>query len=304
MSENNDQLIDNNTIENIVNNIDVDENKQNSEIDVEELKNDKNACEHKIVATKQNTVEYFGHKEDENIWDSFLTNKMFAHRGLYDKESPENSLSAFEKAIKNGYAIELDVNPIEDGTPVVFHDSKMSRMTGKDKYIQNLTQEELATTTFLNSEEKIPTLKEVLEFVDGRTPLLVEIKHQQLGGDLEKRVWELLKNYKGEYAVQSFDPFTLQWFYKNAPKVWRGQLSSFFKDNSMGFLKRSLLKRFAFAKITHHDFVSYDISNLPNRFVKKQEVPVLTWTIDKQEKYIKAIQVADNVIFEGFEPKI
>ncbi|MGN1222079.1 MAG: glycerophosphodiester phosphodiesterase family protein, partial [Christensenellales bacterium] len=111
--------------------------------------------------------EYFGHKEDEDIWQSFLVNKLIAHRGVHDKDVPENSLLAFQKAIEKGYAIELDVNPLADGTPVVFHDSKMSRMTGKDKYIQNLTKEELSQITLLNSTEKIPTLKEVLKFVNG-----------------------------------------------------------------------------------------------------------------------------------------
>ena len=247
---------------------------------------------------------FFGHTEGEDIYDCFLTNKMFAHRGLWDKESPENSLGAFEKAIKNGYAIELDVNPIEDGTPVVFHDSKMSRMTGKDRYIQNLTREELETTTLLNTTEKIPTLEETLKFVDGRTPLLIEIKAQEKIGELEKKVLELLVNYKGEYAIQSFNPYTLAWFNQNAPKIWRGQLSSFFKDVKLSMFKKSFLKRLKTNKIAHFDFVSYEVTYLPNRFTKKLEKPLLTWTVKKQEDYLKAIQYADNVIFEGFEPKI
>ena len=249
-------------------------------------------------------VQYFGHKDNEDIYDSFLTNKMFAHRGLWDKNSPENSLSAFQKAIGKGYCIELDVNPIEDGTPVVFHDSKMSRMTNKDRYIQNLSREELETTTLLDTNEKIPTLEETLKFVKGRVPLLIEIKSQEKIGELEKRVLELLKNYKGEYAIQSFNPYTLAWFHDNAPKIWRGQLSSFFKNVKLGFFKKSILKRLGMKKLSKFNFVSYDIKNIPNRFTKKLEVPLLTWTVRNQEDYIKAIQYADNVIFEGFEPKI
>ena len=247
---------------------------------------------------------FFGHSENDDIFDCFLTNKMFAHRGLWDKESPENSLGAFEKAIKNDYAIELDVNPIEDGTPVVFHDSKMSRMTGKDRYIQNLSREEFENTTLLNTQEKIPTLEETLKFIDGRTPLLIEIKSQEKIGELEKKVLELLINYKGEYAIQSFSPYTLAWFYQNAPKIWRGQLSSYFKGVKLGLFKKSYLKRLATFKLAHFDFVSYDIKYLPNRFTKKLEKPLLTWTVKKQEEYLKAVQYADNVIFEGFEPKI
>ena len=122
---------------------------------------------------------FFGHNENDDIFDCFLTNKMFAHRGLWDKESPENSLRAFEKAINNGYAIELDVNPIEDGTPVVFHDSKMSRMTGKDRYIQNLSKEELENTTLLDTDQKIPTLEEVPYPVKMEPNLVVEFYSRQ-----------------------------------------------------------------------------------------------------------------------------
>lgn len=248
--------------------------------------------------------EYFGHKEGADIWQSFLVDKLIAHRGFYDKNTPENSLGAFKKAIDNGYAIELDINPLADGTPVVFHDSKMSRMTGKDKYIQNITLEELSDIKLLNSEEKIPTLKEVLKFVNGKTPILIEIKNQDKVGDLEKRVWELLKDYKGEYAIQSFNPYTLKWFYDNAPKVWRGQLSSYFKGEKMSFVKKSVLKRLAMTKIAHQDFVSYDIKYLPNRFTNKLIIPLLTWTVKTNEQYLKAVQITDNVIFEGFEPTI
>ena len=247
---------------------------------------------------------YFGHKEDEDIWNSFLTNKMFAHRGLWDKDAPENSLAAFQKAIDMGYAIELDINPIDDGTPVVFHDSKMSRMTGKDRYIQNISREEFENTTLLDTEQKIPTLEDVLKLVKGKVPLLIEIKNQDKVGDLEKRVLDQLKNYKGEYAIQSFNPYTLKWFYEHAPKIWRGQLSSFFKGAKLSFIKKFALKRLGLKKITHQDFVSYDIKNIPNRWTRKLEIPLLTWTIKKQDDYIKALQYADNVIFEGFEPKI
>lgn len=258
--------------------------------------------ENKIETSKAKF--YFGHSEDADIWNSFLTDKMFAHRGLVDNDYPENSLSAFKKAIDKNYGIELDVNPIENGTPVVFHDSKMSRMTGKDKYIQNLSKEEFESTTLINSSEKIPTLQEVLALVDGKVPLLIEIKHQQKIGELEKRVLELLKNYKGEYAIQSFDPFTLEWFYKNAPKIWRGQLSGFFKGERLGLLKKLVLKSLGMKKITHQNFVNYDIKYLPNMWTKRLTIPLLTYTITSEQQYLRAVQVADNVVFQGFEPTI
>ena len=278
--------------------------KSNKKVAKNASKNAKTNKTKTVLIEKIEKEYFFGHKEGEDIWNSFLTNKMIAHRGLWDKEAPENSMSAFKKAIEAGYAIELDINPIDDGTPVVFHDSKMSRMTGKDRYIQNISREEFDQTTLLDSGEKIPTFEEVLKLVKGKVPLLIEIKNQQKVGDLEKRVLELLKNYKGEYAIQSFNPYTLKWFYEHAPKIWRGQLSSFFKGEKLGFIKKFALRRLALKKVTHQDFVSYDIQNLPNRWTKKLEIPLVAWTIKKQDDYIKALKYSDNVIFEGFEPKI
>ena len=246
----------------------------------------------------------FGHKEDENIWECFLVNKMFAHRGLYDDKHPENTIPAFEQAIEKGYGIELDVQPTADGTPVVFHDSKMSRLTGKDKYIQNVSIEELNDITILDSGLKIPTFEEVLKFVDGKVPLLIEIKSQDKVGELEPKVFELLKDYKGEFAIQSFNPYQLEWFLNNAPKIWRGQLASFFKGEKLAAFKKFVLKRLGMQKITNHDFVNYDLKYLPNRFTRKLKVPLLSWTIKSQKDYIKALKVSDNVVFENCEPKI
>ena len=53
----------------------------------------------------------------------------FAHRGLHDSESPENSLSAFKKAVEAGFGIELDVRLSKDGQLVVFHDDTLDRVT-------------------------------------------------------------------------------------------------------------------------------------------------------------------------------
>ena len=271
--------------------------KEQNQIDVSQKNNQ--------TLQNQSTGSYcFGHKENEDIWKSFLVEKMFAHRGLWDEESPENSISAFQKAIDKGYGIELDVNPIQDGTPVVFHDSKMSRMTGLDKYIVHFTKEELETTTLLNSKEKIPTFKQVLDLVDGKVPLLIEIKTQEKVGELEQKIFDLLKDYKGEFAIQSFNPYQLEWFYKNAPKIWRGQLSGFFKDEKMSLFKKFVLKRLGMRKISHQDFVNYDLKNLPNRFTRRLRIPLLSYTINNQTQYTKALKYSDNVVFQGFEPKI
>ena len=240
-----------------------------------------------------------------NIFDSWLINKYIAHRGFHNDTIPENSLKAFENAIENGYAIELDVQQLKDETIVVFHDETLSRMTGKDGYLSNLTLSEVKEINLLKSEEKIPTFEEVLKFVNGRTPLLIEIKNSGKVGKFEKNILTLLENYKGEFAIQSFNPYVLKWFKENAPDVLRGQLSCYFKKDKLSFYKKFLLKRLALNKMSDPDFISYDASKLPNMWVRRYAaLPLLGWTVRSQKDYLKVIKYCDNIIFEGFEPKI
>ena len=162
-----------------------------------------------------------------NIFETWLCTKYIAHRGLHDDSAPENSLASFKKAIENGYAIELDVRPLADGTIVVFHDEALGRMTGADGFISNYTYDDIKDLRLLKTTEKIPTLEETLKFVNGQTPILIEIKNMGKVG-FEKNIWKILSSYKGEYAVQSFNPYSLEWFKINAPHVKRGQVASFF----------------------------------------------------------------------------
>lgn len=241
-----------------------------------------------------------------DIFNSWLVTDYIAHRGLHNKIYPENSLGAFMNAINNGYPIELDVQLIADGNVVVFHDYSLARMTNKDGYTKNLTTTELKNYTLEKTDFCIPTLKEVLEFVDGQVPLLIEIKNEGKVGELEKKVWELLKNYKGEYAIQSFNPYSLEWFKINAPKVLRGQLSSFFKGTNLSLFKKFVLKRMLLnRRISSPHFISYDERNIPNRFVRHfKKLPLLVWVVRSQSRYLKVARFCDNIIFEDFQPKI
>lgn len=157
---------------------------------------------------------------------------------MHDKNAPENTLAAFSKAIEAGYPIELDLRIIDDGTVVVFHDEKLSRLTGSDGYITNLVKQKLKDYKILKSDQHIPTFEQTLELINGQVPLLIEIKNSNKVGILERKVLEILKGYDGEYAVHSFNPYTVEYFKKYAPQIPRGQLSSFFTDDkTLNFFK-------------------------------------------------------------------
>ena len=240
-----------------------------------------------------------------DIFKSWLVERCIAHRGLHNDEFPENSLGAFQNAINNGYPIELDVHIISDGTLVVFHDDSLSRMTGKDGYLKNLTKFDLENYHLVDTEYTIPTFEDVLTLIDGKVPLLIEVKNTNKVGALETKLLEMLRAYKGEYAIESFNPYVLEWFKNNAPDILRGQLAGFFKGEKLAFIKRFALKRMVLNKIAKPDFIAYEASRLPNRFVRKyKSLPLIAWTVRSQKEYMKVVQYCDNVIFENFEPKI
>ena len=127
--------------------------------------------------------------------DCFLFNKPIAHRGLWNENIVENSLLAYQNAVEHGYPIEIDLYSTTDNEIVCFHDDTLSRMTGKDGFIYDKTLSELKELSLKNSGQKIPTLKEVLNLVSGKVPLLIEFKDQPNKNYISIAV-KILKEYK------------------------------------------------------------------------------------------------------------
>ena len=156
-------------------------------------------------------------KIDKTHW---LYTKKIAHRGLWNDDIPENSLPAYQNAVDNHYAIEIDLYKTTDGEIVVFHDKTLDRMTGVEGNIYEKTLAELKSLRLFGTENTIPTLSEVLEVVDGKTPLLIEIKDQPDKTVVEDTI-KLLRNYKGDFALQSFNPLYINKVKKLAPEIIR-----------------------------------------------------------------------------------
>lgn len=241
-----------------------------------------------------------------DLFKTWLVETPIAHRGLHDKNIPENSLGAFSKAIEKGFAIKLDVQLLADNTVVVFHDESLARMTSNDGYIKYLNKEDLKALSLKGTKETIPTLQQVLKLVDGQVPILIDIKNKYKVGNLEQAVIDVLKNYKGDFAVQSFNPYSLEYIRQHAPNILRGQVSGYFKNEKIGWTKKYALKRMSLnKKVSQPHFIAYEASALPNRFVKKyKNLPLLAWCVKSKEEYLKTVKYCDNVIFEKFIPEI
>ena len=134
--------------------------------------------------------------------------RFFAHRGLHDNgtDAPENSMAAFRKAVESGFGIELDVQLTADLVPVIFHDPDLLRVCGVNRQVRDCTYEQLQEYKLFGSNERIPTLREFLEMVDGRVPLIVEFKSEDTDMTLCRIIDPMLKAYKGVYCIESFNP--------------------------------------------------------------------------------------------------
>lgn len=233
----------------------------------------------------------------------FLTDSLIAHRGYHNITIgiPENSILAFKKAIDSQLIIELDVHILKDGKVVVFHDDNLKRMTGIEKNIKDMTYNEIKNIKLQKTNETIPLFTDVLNLVNGKVPIIVELKYDVKCGVLEKEVIKILSNYSGEYAIKSFNPFSIDYFRKNKSEVIRGQLSTDFKNKKMPILKKLILRLMLFNFITKPDFISYDINALPSNKIKKlrKNKLILGWTIRSIEDLEKAQKYCDNYICEN-----
>lgn len=232
---------------------------------------------------------------------TFLKSKVIAHRGFHDRKTPENSIPAFKKAIRCGYTIELDVHLTRDGKIVVFHDNNLKRMCGINKNIEDLPYSELLRYNLSNTKYKIPLLSEVLSLIDGKVGLLIETKVIKFNGKLEEKLAEILDSYNGNFAIQSFNVFSINWFRKNKKNYIRGLLSSDFNKWNISNLKKWIAKTLIADVFLKTDFIAYDIKALPSTYVenKRKSKLILSWTIKTKEDYKRALKYSDNVIAEN-----
>lgn len=225
----------------------------------------------------------------------------YAHRGLHGNGIPENSLFAFEAAVTKGLGMELDIQLSKDKEVMVFHDYNLKRVTGLDKKLCDLTLAELKELTLNGTDEKIPTLKEVLELVNGRTPILVEIKGEDRNYEVCERAAEILRDYKGLYCLESFNPFLIGKMGKLLPHSFRGLLyTNYLRGPKLTAIK-AIGATMAFNFIAKPHFISYDYKdrgnfpiNITTKFYKAYK---FVWTVGPKGR-IKAKELGECPIFE------
>lgn len=231
---------------------------------------------------------------------AWIGEHVFAHRGLHGPGVPENSPSAFAGAIAHGFGIECDIQRSDDGQAMVLHDWELDRLTDERGPVAQRSAAELGRIALAGSTDTIPTLRQLLDQVGGRVPLLIEIKSRSdmRVGAICGAVRHALEGYSGAHAVMSFDPRVGRWFAVNAPRTVRGLVMT--EENGRNLTGR--LKRHLALWQARPDFLAYDIRDLPSRFAAAQRrrgLPVASWTVRTVDLRERAALYADAPIAEG-----
>lgn len=234
---------------------------------------------------------------------SWLYDIKIAHRGLHDIEKgiPENTIIAFEKAIERKVAIELDVHMLKDNNIVVFHDDNLKRACKIDKKVKDLTLKDIKNLRLFNTNHKIPTLVDTLDYIDSRVPIILEVKTDIKAKIICPNLISILDRYKGKMAIKSFDPNICIWLKKNAPKYIRGLLvTDFNNEKKHKYLKKLLLSSLIIMPICRPDFLSVDKEMLRRKKIRKARLkkPILGWTFKSHFDLLKYENLCDSYICE------
>ena len=198
-----------------------------------------------------------------------------------------------------GYAIECDLQYASDAVPVVFHDDDMERLCKIKGDVRAKTSAELAMLSVGGTADRVPSLKQLLDLVGGKVPLVIELKGRKDDDEgFAASVLEVLEGYKGPVALMSFDAWLLK------------DLKDLECPYPVGLTAEGTSPEtfFAHDEAMHYglDFISYAWEHLPNSFVtaqRQQGKAVITWTVRTPEALRHSYAHADQITFEGFDPR-
>ena len=243
----------------------------------------------------------------------WLTARPVAHRGLHDRARGivENMPSAALAAIAGNFAIECDIQLTADGEAMVHHDDGLGRLTDGSGALLDLSADALKAVLFKDTSERMMSLGDLCALVNGRVPIVIEVKsHFDGGRRLVRRMAELLQSYTGPVAGMSFDPDQVMALRETLPELPRGIVAqSAYSEAAWPeatAAQREGMRHLKHAFRTRPDFVAYWVNDLPAAapWIARHVfgLPVLTWTVRTPEQRTRAGLYADQMIFEGFQP--
>ena len=240
--------------------------------------------------------------------------RPIAHRGLHDHTQGrlENTAPAFRAAIQKHYGIECDLQAAEDGTPMVFHDPKLDRLVDASGSIAAFTPPKLRKFRYRGQKEKILTFAQFLELVNGRVPVLVEVKVNGTAGRstfLEK-IARAARAYRGPIALMSFNRAVVTELSVRAPTVPRGCIVGSHQILTTLWARRkkqgnSPIPRLFAPSRDGIGFYAVDVklAAVARTWLKRNDLdlPLFAWTVRTPRQRATAARWADAPIFEGYE---
>lgn len=211
--------------------------------------------------------------------------KIIAHRGIFDNITiPENSKKAIKEAVKKELPVEIDVQLTKDNILVIFHDYNLKRMTNKEGIIQELNYQEIKDYSLKETKETIPTLQEILEIVQDKVLLDIEIKNTKRIKETCDYLLELLKPYHN-YILKSFNPKIVHYLKKKNKKLKVGYLIGN-KKLYPNYLYYLLLANPLTINYCHPDFLALSKKLWQKKKFKRKikKYPILIWTIKKEDE--------------------
>ena len=202
--------------------------------------------------------------------------KIIAHRGLSAKY-PENTLLAFKKAIEAGAdGIETDMRLTLDNEIILFHDKNLKKHTGIDAKPEDLSILELKEFD-MGRGEILPTLNELLELVEGKVTLILEIKYN---AKTYERLCEILithiKDKLDWVEVSCFNDKVLTYIHTLEPQV---KLHKLIEDVSL-LEDDGMEEKYAYTEY-------FDINVKLHKIVLEKGLlerkKVIFWTVDKED---------------------
>ncbi len=235
--------------------------------------------------------------------------RPFAHRGLHCRARGiiENTGPAIEAAMAEDFAVEVDLRAARCGTPMVFHDATLDRLSEAVGPVIERLASELSAIRLKGSSAGIMTLQELLRMVSGRVPLLLELKSSWSDNEAFTRaILYTLAAYRGPVAVMSFDPRLMESIAHQAPGLIRGLVAERFDaprhHSRLTRWQRAALRHLLGSAFVRPHFIAYNVDHLPATaptFARHAlGLPLLAWTVRSEAQKARARRYADAPIFE------
>ncbi len=225
---------------------------------------------------------------------------IFAHRGA-SKAAPENTLPAFEAAIRLGAdGVELDVQYASDGALVIFHNATLEKTSDGTGRVTAHTLEELRALDAGSwfdpafAGTRIPTLDEALDLLKGKLLINIELKvldtlSSGLGPDTVKAVHA--RGMADQVVISSFNPFALRRAKQAGPEI---ECALLLANDLPGWMRWGVTRRYSRADGLHPDFIMVDETYVAR--ARKHGLPVRVWTVDDEADMRRIIGLGVDAI--------